>query len=67
MKLPKNLTIEQIADGAKRTMFGMENVGFCLSCGEEQGGCEPDAGEYKCESCGMPTVYGAGELLIMLC
>lgn len=39
-------------------------VGFCKVCGEEQYGCEPDARNYKCESCGEYAVFGAEELLI---
>ena len=41
-------------------------VGFCTACGAEQGGCEPDAHEYECESCGACKVYGAEELLMLL-
>lgn len=37
--------------------------GFCRACGESQGGCEPDARGYECESCGEHAVYGAEELL----
>lgn len=42
-----------------------EYLGYCITCGEEQGGCEPDARNYKCESCNENTVFGAEELLIM--
>ena len=41
------------------------SVGFCLACGQEAQGVEPDARRYHCESCGEPKVYGAEELLIM--
>jgi hypothetical protein len=40
-------------------------IGFCLACGFEQEGVEPDARKYVCESCGEKKVYGAEELLIM--
>lgn len=40
-------------------------VGFCLSCGEEAYGVEPDARGYKCESCDALKVYGAEEVLLM--
>jgi Zn finger protein HypA/HybF involved in hydrogenase expression len=40
-------------------------LGYCLCCGYQQGGCEPDAHEYECEDCGELTVYGAQELVIM--
>ena len=58
------LSTDDILDAAKRSMFGTENPGFCVKCGEEADGCEPDAREYKCESCGARAVFGAEELLI---
>ena len=42
-----------------------ENIGFCLDCGEEHSGIEPDARRYECEACGAPNVYGAEEILMM--
>ena len=42
-----------------------DGIGFCVACGEEQGGCEPDARGYTCECCGEPKVYGAEELLLI--
>lgn len=63
--LPKGLTLDVIMDGASRSNSGTENVGFCLECGEEADGCEPDARAYACDSCGKHAVYGAEELLIM--
>lgn len=39
-------------------------TGFCVACGSEQGGCEPDARNYECENCGKRSVFGAEELLI---
>lgn len=45
--------------------FHNENMGWCLACGCEQDGVEPDASKYTCESCGEKLVYGFDELLIM--
>ena len=42
-----------------------ENLGFCLACGDEAYGVEPDARKYKCESCGELKVYGAEEIVLM--
>lgn len=42
-----------------------EQVGFCINCGEERSGCEPDARKYECEGCGKSAVYGAEELILM--
>jgi len=39
--------------------------GFCLGCGAEASGVEPDARRYPCESCGAAKVYGLQELAIM--
>lgn len=55
------VTTEQIITAAERD----DDTGICLACGEEQGGCEPDAREYECELCGERQVYGAEELLVM--
>jgi hypothetical protein len=42
-----------------------ESMGYCLACGKEAYGVEPDAQRYSCESCGEEKVYGASELLVM--
>lgn len=65
-KIHKSLTLERVQEAAEREMFGTDNPGFCLRCGEEQEGCEPDARGYECESCGARAVMGAGELLFLL-
>jgi hypothetical protein len=50
---------------ASRLMFDGDGAGFCLACGEEASGCEPDARRYECESCGERKVYGIEELVVM--
>lgn len=60
-------TYDEVEAAVKSEMFGTENPGFCLSCGEAVDGCEPDARGYECEACGEPTVYGAAEVLLMGC
>jgi predicted RNA-binding Zn-ribbon protein involved in translation (DUF1610 family) len=37
---------------------------LCKACGEEADGVEPDATNYRCESCGEMQVFGAEELLM---
>ena len=54
-----------LLDAVERQMFGTDNPGFCVACGEEQDGCEPAARRYPCDSCGARQVYGAAELLLM--
>jgi hypothetical protein len=47
-----------------RAIESGESIGFCKACGASQGGCEPDARNYPCESCGAREVYGAEECLM---
>ena len=56
------VTLEQVVDAVERD----DNLGFCLACGAEQGGCEPDARHYVCEGCGAHEVFGAEELLLRM-
>jgi hypothetical protein len=64
MKIHPDVTQDMVMDAVEREMFGLDNPGFCMSCGNEQEGCEPDAREYECEACGEKQVYGAAELLL---
>ena len=62
------MTAQQRADFADRIMDAVEADeygGFCLACGADAFGVEPDARKYKCEVCGARAVYGAEECLIM--
>jgi len=43
-----------------------EDMGFCLGCGAEAYGVEPDARQYECDECGSEKVYGAEEILMMI-
>ena len=40
------------------------NTGFCIECGEEAYGCEPDMQREKCHSCGSYDVYGGEQIII---
>lgn len=59
------ITEEVLAEACERGMTDLDNPGFCIACGLEAEGVEPDARKYKCESCGALAVYGAEELVIM--
>ena len=60
-----SLTPEVIEDAARRTMFDLSMIGFCIDCGAEHDCCEPDAERYHCNTCGANQVYGAEQLLLM--
>ena len=55
------MNIDQVLAAVERD----DGTGICEACGEEQGGCEPDARGYVCESCGAEAVYGAEECLFL--
>ena len=50
---------------AEHLMVADEMVGWCLACGSELGGVEPDAERVRCEVCGESKVYGVEQLMIM--
>jgi hypothetical protein len=60
------ITLEHVMQLVESNMSDCTNIGLCIACGEEQDGCEPDACNYECESCGAKKVFGAEELLIMM-
>lgn len=60
------LTDDVIIAAVKRGNSSLDDPGFCLICGNEQDGCEPDAENYACESCGAEQVFGAEQLLISI-
>ena len=62
--IPPNWSIDEIIEIARENMFGMSNDGICVKCGDVQDGCEPDAQNYKCHSCGEFAVFGAEEILL---
>jgi len=60
----KSLTDDVIVEAVERYQSSLDNPGFCLACGCENDGCEPDARGYECEACGERQVYGAEELML---
>jgi hypothetical protein len=51
---------------AERQQTDLDDPGFCIACGADAEGVEPDARQYECEACGAHAVYGAEELLLMM-
>ena len=55
------INLEQVMEA----ITDRDYAGFCLACGQEAFGCEPDARNYTCEFCEADQVFGAEEILIM--
>lgn len=66
MKIHRDVTLDRVMEAVERHNTSLDNPGFCVACGEEAEGVEPDARRYTCESCGEPRVYGAEELLLRM-
>jgi hypothetical protein len=62
----KSVTDDAIVDAVERSHASLDNPGFCLVCGAEKDGVEPDAENYDCEACGAEQVFGAEELLLRI-
>ncbi len=56
--IPRRFTIEQIEEADS------DMGGFCVACGAEAYGVEPDARAYRCDVCENRTVYGAAEIAL---
>ncbi len=63
MRIHHSITQDRVIDAVKAEMFTLANPGFCVACGEDADGCEPDARNYECECCGEHKVYGAAEIM----
>jgi hypothetical protein len=66
MKVHESVTLERVLEAAQRHNISLDDPGFCIECGHEQEGCEPDARDISCENCGESKVYGAEELVQVL-
>jgi len=64
MKIHKSITAERVMDAVENE--GLGSPGFCLACGADAEGVEPDARNYECESCGTKKVFGAEECLFLV-
>ena len=64
VRLHSSITPDRIMEAVDRRSTSLDNPGICIACGADQEGCEPDARNYECESCGELRVFGAEELLM---
>lgn len=60
MKIHESITQERLVAALEED----HGIGFCIACGAEVDGIEPDTREGVCDICEQPKVFGAEELLI---
>jgi hypothetical protein len=73
---PSRWTVSDLDRSAKTVVLSAARVmraireddtaGFCIECGDQVHGVEPDACGYMCEACHKPAVYGAEEILMQI-
>lgn len=66
MRIHSSVTPARVLEAVERAHLSLDDPGFCVSCGADREGCEPDMRKGPCEVCGCPAVYGAEELLFHL-
>lgn len=66
MKMHSSITPKRIVEAIERSYTTLDNPGFCIACGQDAEGVEPDARNYTCEHCGEKQVFGAEELMFHL-
>jgi len=59
VKMHKSITQDRVIAAVHED----DCIGFCIDCGAETSGVEPDAKGYPCDECGSNAVYGAEQLL----
>lgn len=57
-----NAHVDQVMAAAEADDY----EGFCVGCGEQQSGVEPDARNHYCDVCARPLVFGAEELMLYI-
>jgi hypothetical protein len=55
---------DKVQEAAETSVFTDSHPGFCIACGLEHDGCEPDMRDGECEGCGASAVFGAQELML---
>lgn len=66
MKIHHTVTAKRALAAIENSATSLDNPGFCIECGADAEGVEPDARKYECECCGARAVYGAEELLLAI-
>ena len=56
MKIHPSITPERVEEAVEREQRSLDNPGFCVRCGAEAEGVEPDARKCECASCGAERV-----------
>ena len=66
MTLHQSITSDRVLEAVENAYTSLDNPGFCIACGADADGCEPDMRKGECEACGARGVYGAEELMFHL-
>lgn len=59
-----SITAQRVYEAVVEGMCSTDSPGFCLSCGADADGVEPDARGYTCDVCGDDAVASAQFVLL---
>ena len=65
-KIAERIVTLKLSESILNSVENDEEKGYCLMCGLEQHGVEPDARGRRCNACAEKAVFGAQELLVYL-
>ncbi len=51
-------------EGLEESLLVDGTEGYCVVCGDQQNGVEPDAREYHCFECELDSVFGVEQIII---
>lgn len=64
MRVHLSITESRVLAAAAEAEADGSNPGFCVACGADADGIEPDAEKCVCEECNASAVYGVDQLLL---
>ena len=59
MRLHKSITVVRLLEAVERASVTLDDPGFCIACGEDAEGVEPDARGYTCRTHAEPMPFTA--------
>jgi predicted amidophosphoribosyltransferase len=66
IKIHPSITVDRVTQAVENQQISLDDPGFCLACGADADGCEPDGEGLICNECKQPQVYGAEQVLLLL-
>lgn len=63
-EVSRNITVEMVEDALESSVFDTDYISYCILCGAEHQGFEPDTRGAICDHCNDEAVYSVEELVL---